>query len=370
MSAARTEQSPDVTDQIHAEDVTALIDSSAWPSLTLLLDTTPADRMTSRDAERLDGLVVEVMTQMEDLRVASTELIDLLRRAVLDARRRSTSRGLVICVSQAVQRTFRLPQPVRPRVAVEPTFATRDVLHALHRTPPHLLLLLEGMGAQLYRGFADTLVPVAGSAFPLQHRLPALGALQAGDEQLEDFLAQVDRELGRVREHVPAPLVVAGAPGSVAALLRRGRNLERLAGVLTGADVRSPEKLYAAAHASIAEYLRSREEEALLALEDAFGSSPESVRSGIDACWDAAEHGSPRFLLVEEGFQCPAVVTASGPRRIDALRVRVPEAGDVRHDLVDDLIEIVIRRGGWVAFARNGALAAHHRVCLVTRTVS
>ena len=370
MSAVRTDETPAVTDQIDAGDVAALMDSSAWPSLTLLLDTAPANRMTPRDADRLDGLVVEVMTQMEDLRVASTELIDLLRRAVLDAKRGSTSRGLVICVSQAVQRTYRLPQPVQARVAVEPTFATRDVLLALHRTPPHLLLLLEGMCAQLYRGFADTLVPVEDSVFPLQHRFPALGSLQAGEEQVEEFVARVDRELGRVREHLPAPLVVAGAPDPVAALLRRGRNLERLAGVLTGAEVGSPAGLYAAAHASIAEYLRSREEEALLALEDAFGSSPEAIRSGIDACWAAAADGFPKFLLVEEGFGVPAVVTPEGPRRIDASSVRFPEAGDVRHDLVDDLVEVVIRRGGWVAFARNGTLVAHHRVCLVMQSES
>ena len=361
---------PAATDQIEAREIAALIDSSAWPSLTLLLDTTPADHMTLRDADRLEGLVVEAVTQMDDLRVASTDLIDLLRTAVLDARRGSTSRGLAIFVSRAVQRTYRLPQPLVARAVVEPTFATRDVLHALHRTPPHLLLLLEGMCAQLYRGFADTLVPVADSAFPLQHRLPALGSLQSGDDRLEHFVAQVDRELGSVREQVPAPLVVAGAPASVAALLRHGRNLERLAGVLTGTEVRRPVELYAAAHASIAEYLLSREEEALLALDDALRSSPESVFSGIDACWKEAEHGSPGFLMVEEGFRVPAVVTPAGPRRIDAQRVRVPEAGDVRHDLVDDLIEVVIRRGGWVAFARNGALARHHRVCLVTRPAS
>ena len=358
---------PATTDQIEARDVTLLIEARAWPSLSLLLDTTPGEEMTARDAQRLDGLVVEAVTHLRDLHVVSRELEHLLQLAVTDAKRGHTGRGLALFVSQAVQRTYRLPHPVREKAVVEPTFATRELLRALHRTPPHLLLLLGGMGAQLYRGFADTLVPVTDSAFPLQHELSVLGSLDAGEDHLEQFLADVDRELGKVREHVPAPLVVAGAATSVAALLRRGRNLGRLAGVLTGPEVRSPAELYAAAHASIAEYLLSREEEALLTLDEVIRRSPGRVRSGLEECWTGAELGSPLFLVVEEGFQCPAVVAPTGLRRIDFQRVRVAEAGDVRHDLVDDLIEVVIQRGGWVAFASNGTLTQHHRICLVSR---
>jgi hypothetical protein len=57
---------------------------------------------------------------------------------------------------------------VEPRVVVEPTLRTRDLLHSLHRTPPHLLLLLGSTCAQLYRVHADTLTPVTQHGFPVQ----------------------------------------------------------------------------------------------------------------------------------------------------------------------------------------------------------
>ncbi|HSJ20315.1 MAG TPA: hypothetical protein VK964_07055 [Nocardioidaceae bacterium] len=36
-------------------------------------------------------------------------------------------------------------------------------------------------------------------------------------------------------------------------------------------------------------------------------------------------------------------------------------------DVVDDLIEQVIERGGWVAFTRDGALQEHAGIALVSR---
>lgn len=43
------------------------------------------------------------------------------------------------------------------------------------------------------------------------------------------------------------------------------------------------------------------------------------------------------------------------------------EAPDVIDDLVDELIELVLDRGGWVALARDGSLADHDRVALTVR---
>lgn len=37
------------------------------------------------------------------------------------------------------------------------------------------------------------------------------------------------------------------------------------------------------------------------------------------------------------------------------------------HDLVDDLIEIVIHRGGWIALVDDGALVQHQHIALVSR---
>lgn len=342
-------------DALQAKDVAQLVQARAWPSVTLLLDTDPAPRMLPADGERLQAL----LRQADDhLAATGADSGQVRRRLSVLAREASggpTGRGLALFASPALVRSLRLPVAVEPRVVVEGTFRTREVLQSLHRTPPHLLLVLRSSCAQLYRGHADTLVPVGDPGFPVEHTLPVLGALENGDDRQHEFVRRVDAALAKARERRPAPIIVAGDLEPVRRLVRGSRNLDRLAGVVTGAEAESLPALYAAARLSLEEYLLSREAEALDALASATARRPGEVHSGVLACWEAARTGRPEMLVVEEGHSVPAHVDADGD-------------GAVRSDLVDDLVETVIDRGGWVAFARTGSLAAHDRVALVVAT--
>jgi hypothetical protein len=128
--------------------------------------------------------------------------------------------------------------------------------------------------------------------------------------------------------------------------------VDRLAGVLTGPETLEPAALYVAAKASLEEYLRARQDEALLLLEDARQQSPETVYAGIEQCWHQAQHSKPRMLVVESSFQASGLAAGA--------------ANPPRSALVDDLIEVVIDRGGWVAFADDRQLDGYAGVALVT----
>ncbi len=67
------------------------------------------------------------------------------------------------------------------------------------------------------------------------------------------------------------------------------------------------------------------------------------------------------MLAVEEGFTYPARLSPDGDFLTPADDVSHP---DVVDDVVDELIETVLLRGGWVAFVPDGALAEHGRVAL------
>lgn len=367
MPASRLDDLPAtaaVPDQLDAADVALLVQTRSWPCVSILLPTTPADRMTAADVTELQSLYDRAVHELDDLGAGNVHLRFKLETAVHDASLSPMAHGLAVFVSQGVQRIFRLPSEPASRVVIEPTFATRDLVETLHRTPPHLLLLLTPLSASLFRGYADTLVPVE-VGFPRHHRLTAPVALNAGDDGVDRFLTEVDQALGPAREQYPGPILVAGSAPSVASLLRRGRNLQRLAGVLPESVAHSVPDLQQAVRLSLQEYLRSREEEALLVLEDALAQRRASVALGIEACWTQARSGRPKTLLVEEGFRFPALVSGQSVHGVDPARVRLPGSGDLRQDLVDDLIEVVIERGGWVAFTRDGALDAHHRVALI-----
>ena len=51
-----------------------------------------------------------------------------------------------------MREVVRLPVPVVDRTVVDPSFATRDLVRSLHRTPRHVVLLLSEREARLLDG--------------------------------------------------------------------------------------------------------------------------------------------------------------------------------------------------------------------------
>jgi hypothetical protein len=83
--------------------------------------------------------------------------------------------------------------------------------------------------------------------------------------------------------------------------------------------------------------------------------------SGMAASWLAARRERPEMLAVEEGLFVPARLSADGDHLTPAPDIDHPEVID---DLVDELIETVLHRGGWVAIVSDGALREHDGVAL------
>ena len=337
-------------------DVAILTGARGYPCLSIVLPTRPASRMVIGDVRRLRALVGQVSAQLDEHHVAKRgplmrRLEELAAQAVISP----TDRGLVLCVNQAISRSFVIPVAVVAKAVVEPTFATRDLLRALHRTPPHLVLVLHGSGADLYRS--------TGGRVTELDRVPMLPRGTGGwrpdadddalDHDLAAYLARVDGMLGERRQEHPSPLVLAGSPYLVRRFTASSRHLGRLAGVVGMRRTENLSWMFASASLLLDQYLASRRTDALTTLREATRSTPDLVCEGIEDCWHGVHARRPRFLLVEEGFVSPGAADGDEGR------------ADPRHDLVDDLIELVIDRGGLLAFVRAGELASSGRVALV-----
>jgi Bacterial archaeo-eukaryotic release factor family 3 len=276
--------------------------------------------------------------------------------------------ALAIYVSPALTRSFRLPQSVEPRAVVERTFATRPLISALHRMPPHVVLVLHATCAHLYAAADGGLHPV-NEVDPFRGhgriRLPAPGDPDA-DEVRRDlnmsYLQAVDRMLGDYRAEHPSPLVLAGSPRLLDRFCAMSSNLERLAGRLATGEEGTALDLVMACTWAIDEYLKNRREEAIEQLAQALRARPGDVATGIDACWRTLASDPPQMLLVEDSFVSPGLAIEGSSR--EAARAGVSDV----HDLVDDLIEQVILHGGQFALVRDGDLESHGRVALISRS--
>lgn len=354
-------------------EVVLLQSFRAEPAVSVLLTTTPADRMQRVDAVRLARLV----TRAEERLAAECppelrgRLAGRLRDLAADAAGRRTRSAVALFAADDHASSWSLPVGVADRVVVDPTFATRDLVRALHRTPRHVVLVLADREARLFDGVGDTLLPAVSSAFPLVSDRPRGGVTaarlgrargrrrdRAGDD--DTFLRSVDAALGSYLATHPAPLVVAGTRRTVASFTRVSRNAGRLAGTLVGSHARTPlPTLVTLVRPVLDAYLRSREAEALALLDRRTGEG--RVVQGMAAVWLAARAERPEMLVVDPEFFYPARLSADGDLLAPAADVEHP---DVLDDAVDEVIELVLQRGGWIALASPGALADRGDIAL------
>ncbi len=365
--AAPTTQAPST--ELSPGQVVLLQAIRDYPAVSLLMNTKPGATMIPDDAAALRQLGRKAAQRLrdEDLPRGADALISTLDRLTDQAATGPTSSAIAVYASQATAELVRLPVTVRDRAVIDPTFATRDLVRALHRTPRHLVLVLSSREARLLDGVGDTLRPVQRSSFPMRgdrERGPDPDRPGLDATQSSAFLRTVDQALGvHLRMH-PAPLILVGPDRILAAFTSQSANLGRLAGTITeNLITESLTDLATRTRPVLERYLLSRQADALALLDQR--TSARRVVSGMPYAWLAARRERPEMLAIEEGLFYPARVSTDGDLLVPATDVEHPEVID---DAVDELIELVLSRGGWVAMVADGALTAHDRVALTLHT--
>ncbi len=358
-------------------DVARLTEVSGQPCLSIVMATHPGARLAGADLDRLVAMARHVAGRLAGQGLPGRDrLVGQLWELVHRARGTAVDRALCLFVGDGTAQAHVLPVTVTDKTVVESTFATRDLLRFLHRTPPHLVLRLDRFGAQLFR--------VVGTAVTQLRRVDQLPdgtavrvaprATARPDDLLDDYLQRVEEALREVRGEYPSPLVLAGESALVHLFAHRSRHLRRLAGRVLDERAHFPRDLFGDAARVLSEYLAARGTEALSRLRDVGVHEPHRVVSGIDAAWHVATEEPESLhrrlasmLVVEEGFTAPP--ETDGP---DGTAGPGPAAGaaetaldEDRHDLVDDLIEVVINEGGQLALVPDGSLDEHGRVALI-----
>lgn len=337
-----------------------------YPCISVLMPTTPAPQMAIADRERLDSLLLDLERRLSEDNVSDREpLMHELRRQARIARDASTWHALGLFVSLRVSCFWTLPVTVHEKVVVESSFATRDLLRALHRTPPHLLVRADEFGARVFWVAArvtllDTIerlpegnprpMPAAGHIRPGPWSGPERDAERSADDR-RDLIARIDHCVARIREGRPAPLVLAGDAALVGELKSNARWLHRLAGEVVGPKADTPNELFGASALCLEDYLHRRGQQTLKALHETAAVDSEQVVAGLDQCWAAVANRVPGTLVVEQGYVHP----------------RPPGDGGqaASHDLIDDLLEHAIEAGNLIAFVDDAQLHEFAGVALL-----
>lgn len=352
---------------VSALDVVELQSTRHFPSVSVLMTTTPSVRMSVTDHTRLQDLCDQAVLRLRKLSDRDpAPVIERLVATIESLAGERTDHAVAVYAGTGSARALRLGVPVADRVVLDNTFATRDLVLALQRTPRHVVLVLNSREARLFDSVNGSLLPAATNAFPMRSQRPRRSvATRPSLEQADaaDFYRVVDRRLGSYRAVHPSPLVLAGPSAALAAFTAGAKNVGRLAGTLVGNHLDAQlGELAALTRPVIQRYLASREQEAVELLD--VRTAQRRVASGMQAAWLSSRTERPEMLAVEQGLFYPARISADG--HTVALDPEVDDP-DVIDDAVDELIEHVLIRGGWVAFVGDGALARHGGVALTHR---
>lgn len=356
-----------------AAEVVAVQAVEDYPAVSVLCSTDPAPVMTRESAARLSRLVDDAVARLRDeFGTGAKALAEPLQELSADVVTRPTRQAVALYVSAGHRSAWALSVPVSDRAIIDPTFATRDLVRSLHRTPRHVVLVLTDHEARLFDGVGDTLLPAVSGPFPITAASPRRTAASRPDrrssgttvtEQGDAFLRTVDRALGTYLALHPAPLVLTGVTKTLATFTHLSRNVGRLAGTVQGSFATMPlPELISRIRPVLDSYLRSRQAEALALLDQRMSAG--RVVAGMSAVWLAARAERPEMLAVEEGLFWPARLSGDGDFLEPATDIEHPEVID---DVVDEVIELVLRRGGWIALVDDGSLAAHDRIALCVR---
>ncbi len=345
-----------------------------YPSISILMPTSrsaPDNRQDPIMMKNLMKQAVERLTREYEPK-EFTEVMQRLDAAAAGIDYQHTLDGLALYASASYDAVHYLPFPVKERVVIDHTFATRPLVIALHRSPRYLVLALSENSTRLFDAVRDTLTEVTENGFPVAYEgagsaepIPKSQEIEKSrymDEKRRQFFRKVGQQLAALYGDEQLILVLAGVDRHQA-LYREanGQPSQSIAGIPGNHDDTPAHELGRLAWPVVRDSLHQHRHRLISELEAAIGSG--KYAAGINPIWALAQEGRVATLLVEEGFYYPAHIDINGK----PVPAKDPAAPGVVDDAVDELTELVLAKRGEVHFTDPGSLAQHQRIGAILR---
>jgi hypothetical protein len=284
--------------------------------------------------------------------------------------------GLAVFASEDFGAWYRLPFPVEERVAVDRSFEARDILYALHRMPRYRVLSLAEEATRLFEGAGVVLEEVRDSGFPISWQGPG-GVTRRPDgammqrsnvrqAHLKEFYTEVDRSLAAATRGDSLPLVLMGTRNTVSSFERVSSYPGPVAMRIDGSNAEAtPAAIADQVWPGLQEWFNDQRHAVIDEVGSALGAN--RLAAGIEGAWRAALEGRGARLVVDEGYRQAAILHRD-EWQLELVHADASIAEPAHlDDAIDELIELVIDKGGEVVFVDEGALADYDRVALILR---
>ena len=265
-------------------------------------------------------------------------------------------KGLAIFVSPLVERVFYLDFDVEEKVVVDELFEIRDLILNKKESIQYLLLLLSEERSKMYLGSGSELQLIKSNKsgdistckINIEERVPDISDPWNRKQVLLDkFLYNMDQGLSLILKAYNLPVIIM-APAEVLNHFNKiSKNSEALVSFIHGNYTESTEKeIQITLQACLQDWKNLKQQKCMQEVAKAMNDYKLSF--GIQNVWLTANHKNCRLLVVEKDFVYPAYFSKNN----DEYNQYKAGTGTPFYikDLVDEVIEKVVKNGGDVEF--------------------
>lgn len=340
-----------------------------YPNVSILLTTHKTAPNNNQDAMVLKKLSKEAERRLKtefDKKLISG-LLSRLKKIVSSIDIRHNLDGLAIFVNNSFEKVVRLPFPVKERVIIDDSFATRDLIRAINRGINFYTLSISAGFVRLFEAHRDNFSEITEGGFPFANPYPRGSNLEEStslkETRLKEFFHLVDKSFTQIYNQHPMQMVIAGVEKNISLyrdVTDPGRKI--IAQIEGNYDHTSPHDLARIIWPDVKSSMEERRRKVLGKIEEAMGRK--KVVTGLEEVWKLALQGRGRLLVVEEDYQQAAQISNNGN---SVSIVSGQGAPGITDDIVDDIAENVVSTGGKVVFTDNGSLRKYKHIALILK---
>ena len=338
--------------------------------VTIILQTHRTLPENEKDPIVLKNLIKEAEARLLATcdRSLASGIVDKINKMAEDINHRHNLESLIIFANEDIAEYTRLPVVVENRVVVDKTFATRDIVRALHHEASYYLLVLSRDRARLIEAFNDNVVREIETGFPMintglnpvQRTEAAVG--NRPTNLLLEFFNQVDKQLNEVHKENPLPVIICTEESNYPEYVKTADRKEIIAGKLNGNRMQEKaHHIVDAAWPVVQKLILEENKQRLAELHAAVSSR--NFFTDFNDIWQAVNNGQGKTLFVKKGYFQHAKLENN---TIELVSPEQAEQANV-DDIIDEMIEKNLEFGGDTVFVSGDDLEKFQGLVLVTR---
>jgi len=340
--------------------------------VTIVLNTHRTRPENEQDHILLKNLIKEAEERLlaHDSKRDVQPIIDRMHALASSIDHQHNLESLILFVNHDHSDYFRLPIAVTNRVVIDDSFATKDLLRAIHQEAHYYILVLSQHKVRLLEAMNDKLVAEIKHDFPMENRLifgsHGLDASNAAKQKniIAEFFNQVDKALNEHRKSNPLPVLVCTEEANYHEYLKIADQKHSIYDFYLNKN-RMDEKdqtIVSDAWPLVQEHLAKVNLEKKSDLLKAVASG--KYLSDINDIYRAIKEGRIDTLFLEEGLYQAAEITED---HITLVNVDEATEKHIVDDVYDELIELNMAYGGKIVFLPAGELADFQGFGAITR---